>query len=136
MVDMPGQVELYASDHQALKKTLKSLETDLNFQFVVVHLIDSQYLYDRMKFLSSLTLSLTAIIGMELPMLNLITKVDLMEKMGRPDMNLMFYEGCTNGLKYLFFDEFENADDPSVSPFTKRFGALTKSLCELVENYS
>lgn len=101
-----------------------------------MHLIDSQYLYDRFKFLSSLTLSLTAIIGMELPMLNLITKVDLMEKMGRPDMNLMFYEGCTNGLKYLFFDEFENAEDQSVTPFTKRFGALTKSLCELVENYS
>jgi len=59
-----------------------------------------------------------------------------MEKMGRPDMNLMFYEGCTNGLKYLFFDEFENAEDQSVTPFTKRFGALTKSLCELVENYS
>lgn len=127
---------MYASDHQALKKTLKSLESDLNFQFVVAHLIDSQYLYDRFKFLSSLTLSLTAIIGMELPMLNLITKVDLIAKMGRPDMNLMFYEGCTNGLKYLFFDEFENAEDMQVSAFTKRFGAMTKSLCELIENYS
>lgn len=67
-------------------------------------------MYDRFKFLSSLTLSLTAIIGMELPMVNLITKVDLIAKMGRPEMNLMFYEGCTNGLKYLFFDEFETSN--------------------------
>ena len=68
-------------------------------------------MYDKFKFLSSLTLSLTAIVGMELPILNLITKVDLIGKLGRPDMNLMFYEGCTNGLRYLFFSEYESETD-------------------------
>jgi hypothetical protein len=48
---------------------------------------------------------------MEMPMINLVSKVDLIAKLGRPDMNLMFYEGCTNGLKYLFFDEFETATE-------------------------
>lgn len=95
-------------------------------------------MYDKFKFLSSLTLTLSAIIGMEMPMLNLISKVDLIAKMGRPDMNLMFYEGCTNGLKYLFFAEYETATENSLddSPFTRRFSSLTKSLCELVEGYS
>jgi hypothetical protein len=77
---------------------------------------------------------------MELPMINLITKVDLIAKMGRPEMNLMFYEGCTNGLKYLFFDEFETADSHNEkekpSKFNKRYSTLTKSLCELIENYN
>ena len=98
---------MYASDHAALKETLQCLEKELSFNFVAVHLIDSSQLYDRFKFLSSLTLSLAAIIGMEIPMINLISKVDLMTQMGRPDMNLMFYEGCTSGLKYLFFGEYE-----------------------------
>lgn len=131
---MPGQVELYASDHKAVKETIDQLAKDLNFQFVVVHLIDSQQLYDKFKFLSSLTLSLTAIIGMELPMINLVSKIDLLGKYGRPDMNLMFYEGCTNGLKYLFFSEFEGDDSDSM--FAQRFSNLTKNLCELIEGYS
>lgn len=76
--------------------------------FVAVHLTDaSQAFYDRHKLLSSLTLSLTAIIGLEMPMINLITKVDLISKLGRPDMNLAFYQGTPEGLKYLFYEEFE-----------------------------
>lgn len=67
-------------------------------------------MFDRFKFLASLTLSLSAVIGMELPLINLITKVDMLAKLGRPDMPLDFYEGCTHGLKYLFFGEFQQAD--------------------------
>jgi hypothetical protein len=33
-------------------------------------------------------LSLTAIVGMEMPFINAITKVDLMKKLGKPEMNL------------------------------------------------
>ena len=63
-------------------------------------------MFDRFKFLASLTLSLSAVVGMDFPMMNLITKVDMLAQLGRPDMPLDFYEGCTNGLKYLFFGEF------------------------------
>ena len=58
-----------------------------------------------------MTLSLTAVINLEVPFLNLITKVDLLGQMGRPDMNLMFYQGTTYGLKYLFFGEYSEADE-------------------------
>jgi hypothetical protein len=100
-------------------------------------------MFDRFKFLASLTLSLTAVVGIELPLINLITKVDMLAKLGRPDMPLDFYEGCTNGLKYLFFGEFEQAksgesatSEDKLSPFQARFSMLTKNLCELIENYS
>ena len=46
---------------------------------VAVHLTDASYLYDRYKFLSAMTLSLTSLIGMEIPFVNLITKMDLLE---------------------------------------------------------
>ena len=58
---------------------------------VAVNMIDASYLYDRYKFLSAMTLSLTSLIGIEIPFINLVTKMDLMKTMGRPDMNLMFY---------------------------------------------
>ena len=72
-----------------------------------VHLVDVTYLYDKHRFLASMTLALTAAIGLETPFLNMITKVDLLAKLGRPDMGLSFYEGVTSGLKFLYFNEIE-----------------------------
>ncbi len=65
-----------------------NLEKSLNFNLVAVHLIDSSQMYDKFKFLASLTLSLTAVIGMEMSLLNVITKVDMIRSLGRPDMGL------------------------------------------------
>jgi len=56
-------------------------------------------------------LSLTALIGMEMPFINAITKIDLLKQFGRPDMNLSFYNSIS-GLKFLFF-----ADDSTQIPF-------------------
>ena len=95
--DLPGQTELY-TNHEALRKMITALTEQHNFRFVAVHLIDASYLYDRYKFLAALTLSLSSLIGMEIPFVNLITKMDLLSTMGRPDMNLMFYQGTTDGL--------------------------------------
>lgn len=75
---MPGQVELY-TNHAALKHLISRLQSELNFTLVVVHMVDVSYLYDRYRFLSALTLSLTALINLEVPFLNFITKVDLMK---------------------------------------------------------
>ena len=79
------------TNHNALKQVITKLEKEHNFRMVAVHMIDVSYLYDRYKFLSAMTLSLTSLIGIEIPFINLITKMDLMKTMGRPDMNLMFY---------------------------------------------
>jgi hypothetical protein len=75
---MPGQVELYTSASCSLKSILASLEKELNFNFVIVHLIDSTQMFDRFKFLASLTLSLSAVMGIELPLINFVTKVDML----------------------------------------------------------
>jgi len=88
--DLPGQVELY-SNHDSLRQIIKRLETEINVNLCAAHLVDVSYLYDKYKFLSAMTLSLTSLIGMEMPFINLITKVDLLAQMGRPDMNLSFY---------------------------------------------
>ena len=96
------------------------------------------YLYDKHRFLSALALSLTAIIGMEMPFINAITKVDLLGKFGRPDMNLTFYNEIS-GLKYLFYEcqeEEEDAGQPKKTPFQIKYGKLTSQLCELIENFN
>jgi GPN-loop GTPase len=85
--DLPGQVEIY-SNHKSLKEIIQQLSRELNMRMSALHLVDVGYLYDRNRFLSAMMLSLTAIVGMEMPFINAITKVDLMKKLGRPEMNL------------------------------------------------
>ena len=83
-------------------------------KMAAVHLVDCTYLYNKNRFLSSLMLSLTATIGMEMPFIHAITKVDLMKQFGRPDNNLSFYNSIS-GLEYLFFD-----GETYQSPFNKK----------------
>ena len=95
-----------------------------------MHLVDSTYLYEKNRFLSSVMLSLTALIGMDMPFLNVISKIDLLKTLGRPDMNLFFY-GAMSGLDHMFFGEKE--DDTA---FGKKFGKLTSNICEVVEKFN
>ena len=76
----------------------------MNMNISALHLVDCTYLYEKHRFLSALMLSLTALIGMEMPFINAITKIDLLKQFGRPDMNLSFYNSIS-GLKFLFFSD-------------------------------
>ena len=75
-------------------------------------------------------LSLTALIGMDMPFINAISKIDLLKQFGRPDMNLSFY-GSISGLHLLFFGE-----DSNETPFQKKYGKLSRSLCEVVDKFN
>lgn len=130
---MPGQVELY-TNNDSLKKIITKLEKTVNLRLACLHLVDATYLYDKHRFMSAMLLSLTAVIGAEMPFINLITKIDLFKSMGRPDMNLLFY-GNPSGLEYMFFNEISEGQEDSSTEWQKRYSKLTKSLCELIENY-
>ncbi len=67
---------------------------------------------------------------MEMPFINAITKVDLMKKLGRPEMNLTFYNEI-QGLNYLFFDaQFAETS------FQKKYGKLTLEMCNVIDNFN
>jgi GTPase SAR1 family protein len=123
--DLPGQVELY-TNHGSLKKILKGLQEAIRLDISAVHLVDCSYLYDKHRFLSAMMLSLSAIIGLEMPFINVISKIDLLKSFGRPDAGLTFYENC-GGLSTMFF-----APDND-SPFGVKHHSLSKQLCELLE---
>ena len=127
--DLPGQVEIY-SNHSSLKNILQTLSKKLNLHLTALHLVDATYLYDKHRFLSSLMLSLTAIIGLEMPFINAVSKIDLLKTFGRPDMGLSFYSSIS-GLEYLFFEETNEG-----SSFNKKYGKLSRSLCEVIEKFS
>lgn len=71
--DMPGQVELY-THHNSIKNIFAKLEK-LNYHLCAVHLVDSHYCSDASKFISTLLLSLSTMIQVALPHVNVLSKV-------------------------------------------------------------
>lgn len=67
-------------------------------QLVAVHLVDSHYCSDPGKFISVLLTSLSTMVQVELPHVNILSKVDLMEqygKLGEVYILLLFVGPCS-----------------------------------------
>ncbi|KAJ8920018.1 hypothetical protein NQ315_006549 [Exocentrus adspersus] len=125
--DMPGQVELY-THHGSIKNIFAKLEK-LSYHLCAVHMVDSHYCSDPPKFISTLLLSLSTMMQIALPHINVLSKADLLKKnASKLDFGLDFYTDVLD-LEYLL----ELLDD---GPFTKKFKKLNAALVELIQDYS
>ncbi len=57
--------------------------TVLFFKLTAVHLVDSHYCADPAKFISVLCTSLSTMLHVELPHVNILSKMDLIEQYGK-----------------------------------------------------
>lgn len=80
LIDMPGQVELYTVD-DSIKTILAELSNrDRDARLCAVHLIDSTLCVQPHQYLSALMIALSAQITLEMPFINVFSKVDLIEE--------------------------------------------------------
>lgn len=76
--DCPGQIELY--NHVPLIPNLiKHLKTNLNFSLCATYLLESSFMIDPSKFFSGTLSAMSAMIHLELPHLNILSKMDLIK---------------------------------------------------------
>ena len=95
--DTPGQVELW-TNHDSLKRMVERLsrmryqvswrrlllwvaKTDV-IQLVAVHLTDAHHITDASKFISVVLLALRAMMQLEMPHVNVLSKIDLLSRYG------------------------------------------------------
>ena len=80
LLDCPGQVELYT--HVPIMKTILDQFQLWGYEgkMVSVFCVDAAYLIDISKFISGSLLALSAMIALELPHINVLTKADLMSQ--------------------------------------------------------
>ena len=97
LIDCPGQVELYTHNNAMRSITAQLLKRGIkvhfniilylimyhSFQLVAVHLVDSHYCSDPGKFISVLLTSLSTMLQLELPHINILSKIDLIDKYGQ-----------------------------------------------------
>ncbi|KAM6239768.1 GPN-loop GTPase 2 [Porphyrio hochstetteri] len=124
--DCPGQVELY-THHNALKNVFTQL-AKWNFRLAAVHLVDSHYCTDPGKFISVLCTSLATMLHVELPHVNVLSKMDLIEQYGKLAFNLDYYTEVLD-LSYLL-------DHLAADPFFRNYRRLNEKLVEVIEDYS
>ncbi|CAH1421216.1 unnamed protein product [Lactuca virosa] len=126
LFDFPGQVELFFL-HSNAKKVIMQLIKKLDLRLTAVHLIDAHLCSDPGKYVSALLLSLSTMLHMELPHVNVLSKIDLIENYGKLAFNLDFYMDVQD-LSYL---QHHVDQDPRSSKYRK----LTKELCEVIEDF-
>ncbi|KAM1628412.1 hypothetical protein ACFX2K_016833 [Malus domestica] len=127
LFDLPGQVELFFL-HSNAKNVIMKLVKKLNLRLTAVHLVDAHLCSDPGKYVSALILSLSTMLHMELPHINVLSKIDLIESYGKLAFNLDFFTDVED-LSYL---QYKIDQDPRSAKYRK----LTKELCEVVEDYS
>lgn len=126
--DLPGQVELYCH-HASLGNIFGKLSSAANIQLCVVHLIDSHHCSDAGKFIAALMLSLSAMLKIGLPHINLLTKTDLLKKhMDKLQFGIDFYTEVLD-LNYLL----ESLESDS---FTSKYNKLNAAFVSIIEDYS
>jgi GTPase SAR1 family protein len=91
--DLPGQVELYT--HSTCVQTfLQALVSRMNMKLTAVQLVDALYCTDVTKFLSAALLGTTTMLRLELPMVSVLSKVDLLTSYGALPMQFDFFTEC------------------------------------------
>ncbi|GAA6056082.1 hypothetical protein JCM3770_001960 [Rhodotorula araucariae] len=124
--DTPGQVEL-STNHDSLKRILEHLRKRAGFRLAAVHLMDATNILDAPKYVAVLLLALRTMLQLELPHVNVLSKVDLLGQAGDLPFNLDYYTEVQD-LSYLL--PFLERDQR-----TQRFGELNRVICDLVEEF-
>lgn len=122
--DMPGQIELYT--HLNTGKELARLLESWNFRVCSVFLLDSQFMVDGAKFLSGTMAALSVMVNLELPHVNILNKMDLLNKAGKSQIE-----------KYLEPDSMallsETNDD---SAWGRKYKKLSEAIGRIIEDFS
>uniref|UniRef100_L7M860 GPN-loop GTPase 3 n=1 Tax=Rhipicephalus pulchellus TaxID=72859 RepID=L7M860_RHIPC len=118
--DCPGQIELY-THLDVMTRLVRTLEA-WEFRVCGVFLIDSQFLVDTSKFFSGVLSALAAMVNFEIPHVNVITKMDLLNRAGRRKIG-----------RFLEPDSSLLLEDDRLG---ERHSRLSEAIAKVVEEYS
>lgn len=128
--DCPGQVELF-THHSALFRIFKRLEKELDLRLCVVNLIDCIYVTSPSQYVSILLLALRSMLMMDLPHINVLSKIDMLKSYGPLPMRLDYY---TEAQELEYLQPFVEQESSSV--LGKKYSRLTETIGEMVSDFN
>eukprot|EP01132_Coremiostelium_polycephalum_P001404 gene1404-1773_t len=123
IIDCPGQIELYS--HIPVMRVLVDTLQQLGYRVCAVFLVDSQFILDSCKFISGALMCLSAMVRLEIPHINVLTKVDVLK----------------NSTQYRELEKFldlevQNLVDELNLETNNRYHKLNRAIGSLLEDYS
>lgn len=118
--DCPGQIELFT--HVPVLRNFAEHLKRKNFNVCAVYLLDSQFMTDVTKYISGCMASLSAMVQLELPHVNILSKMDLVT-------NKKDLDDYLNPEARVLLSELNQHMAP-------QFAKLNKALAELVDDFS
>src|SRR5690554_449617 len=76
--DCPGQIELY-SHVPILPNLVKHLSQTMSYSLCATYLIESTFVIDKAKYFAGTLSAMSAMIMLEIPHLNILSKMDLVK---------------------------------------------------------
>lgn len=129
LFDCPGQVELY-THHDVMTKITQQLVKALDLRLVAVHLVDSTLCVDVYRYISAVLLSLAGMMQMELPHVNILSKIDmLMDHTDDLPFRLDYYAEVS-GLSHLM-----RTLETNRHPMSVKFKELNELMADMIEDY-
>nr|XP_022906860.1 GPN-loop GTPase 3 [Onthophagus taurus] len=125
LIDCPGQIELY-THLTTIKKLIKTLQS-WNFNICSVFLLDVQFMIEGTKFLSGTMAALSVMVNLEVPHVNLLSKMDLLSKGDKKQLDRFLEPDCHAILGDIEFHS---------SRFNEKHSKLTEAIGRLIEDYS
>lgn len=119
--DCPGQIELYS--HLSVFRTFVNFLRQNGWQMVAVHCLDSQFADEVPKYIAGCLTALSAMVQLELPHVNVMTKMDICKSSEEIEENFLFPDGI----------ELQRSLDRRTGP---RFFALNSAVAQLLDDYS
>lgn len=138
IIDCPGQIELYT--HHPFLPTLVRNLSRMGLRTCALYLIESQFMEDKYKFFSGVLSAMSAMVNLEIPWINIMSKMDLVTN--NPDDPA----GGRNGIRsrkdiarYLDPDPLLLAttysEKDAASAQNPRFHALNQAIVQLIEDH-
>ncbi|KAJ1558483.1 GPN-loop GTPase 3 [Nowakowskiella sp. JEL0078] len=124
IIDCPGQIELYT--HFPIMRQLVDTLQRLGYRVCGIYVLDSQFIQDTPKFFAGVMSAMSAMIQLEIPHINILSKIDLLGKAGDSSVELeRFFES-----------------DPSLlvrdanTKTSSKFHALNEAMVNLIDQFN
>ena len=148
IIDMPGQIELYTHIPLLPGLVRHLAQGSLNINLCATYLLESTFVVDRAKFFAGTLSAMSAMIMLELPHVNILSKMDLVKDLvGRselkrflnPDAALLDDDPADESRVLAPGEVEEEGGDPSTAgPLMggSSFKRLNKAVAQLIDDFS
>ncbi|KAJ1969098.1 hypothetical protein IWQ62_000839 [Dispira parvispora] len=123
IIDCPGQIELY-THFPVMRQVCETLQR-WNFQVCGVYLLDAQFIEDVSKYFAGVMTATSAMINLEIPHVNVLSKMDLLLKQGKMEDFAKYFDPDPD----LLIEDVNQNTRPT-------FHNLNRALAHLLHDYS